>query len=109
MHFGVIRVVDAEILWLTAGGKFRELGPLTWRAGREEAFLRARRTHGLMARVPDPVNDAPQTRQDARQRVFEVVRMPSTPNASPATAAQFSEMHSALRAFREKLSGTGNA
>jgi|SRR6267154_134879 len=102
MRFGVIRVVDAEILWLTAGGKFRELSTLTWCASREEAFLRARRVRGLVVKIPDPVKSETQPRdEDARQRVFKILPPPDTEEKS--SDAEFEAVHAAMVKFRTGL------
>ena len=106
MQFGVIRVVDAEILWLTCGGKFRELGPLTWRADRETAFLRARRARGLVVRVPSEVKlpVASAQKKDPGQRVFRVIDGQAG-RETKASSADFSQMAQQLRQFRQRSLG----
>jgi hypothetical protein len=100
-RYGVIRVVDCEIRWLTGGGKFREFGELTWRADREQAYQRASRVRGLVVQISEEVNQKPpQSREDARQRVFNIIPLPE----QRATEAKRLEIVEKLRAFRQSLS-----
>jgi hypothetical protein len=70
MPFGVMRVINCEILWLDLNGRYREVSELTWRTlDREQAYTRARTASGLCAYVPETQN-APQTRLNGRQRVL---------------------------------------
>jgi hypothetical protein len=57
MPFGIIRVINAEILWLDVNGRFREISSLSYRTNdRESGFKQARVVHGLCARLPERVN-----------------------------------------------------
>jgi hypothetical protein len=110
MPFGVLRVVNCEILWLDTGGRFREAGPLTWRTtDRERGYAEARQVHGLCAHLPEMSSEtAPAARLNARQRVFDTIPAVTSPETSDDERAAHSRARKRLISdLREQIQRNG--
>jgi hypothetical protein len=103
MPFGVLRVVNCDILWLDLNGRFRELSELTWRTlDREQGYARSRQHHGLCAHLPEASNK----HVNGRQRVLTTPALPLTlPSTDQEREAHASARKALLADLRRQISG----
>lgn len=105
MHYGVIRIINEELLWLSVSGRYTELGPASWvTADKIVGYAHARANSGLLLKMDEKqlsarIN-APRCPQNRSVKLSAVLIPPAQAEMSDE---QYREFGRQLRKFRESL------